>query len=139
MSSTTTTSSTNKAAAPLIAIIGGTGAQGQPVIKHLVQDGAYRVRVLTRDSTHHRARALLKLGPDESSVELVQGSAMNEATVERLFDGAYGAYVNLDGFAMGDRREVYWGIRIFELAMASGIKHCESSLRHTKCIDKPLI
>lgn len=29
---------------------------------------------------------------------------MSEATVASLFDGAYGAFVNLDGFAMGE-----WG------------------------------
>lgn len=32
-----------------VAVIGGTGAQGAAVIKALVQDGAYSVRVLTRD------------------------------------------------------------------------------------------
>ena len=32
-----------------ILVIGGTGAQGAAVVKHLVKDGAYSVRVLTRD------------------------------------------------------------------------------------------
>jgi hypothetical protein len=56
----------------------------------------------------------------------MEGSAMNEDTVRRLFDGVDGAFVNLDGFAMGEKREVFWGIRIFELALTHGVKHCES-------------
>ena len=94
------------------------------VLQHLVQDGAYRVRALTRDPTHHRAKSLLSLGP-QGHVELVQGSAMCEATMLKLFEGADGAFVNLDGSAMGEKRETYWGIRIFELAMTAKIKHCE--------------
>ena len=86
-----TSSRSPSAAPPLIAIIGGTGAQGRPVIQHLVQDGAYRVRVLTRDTQHPRAKALVALGP-EGHVELVQGSAMQEATLQALFDG----YVSLE-------------------------------------------
>jgi len=50
---------------------------------------------------------------------------MNESTLRSLFAGVDGAFVNLDGFAMGERRETYWGIRIFELAQELGIKHCE--------------
>lgn len=92
----------------------------------MVQDGAYRVRALTRDPTHRRAKNLLSLGPE--MVELVQGSAMCEATVSKLFEGADGAFVNLDGFALGEKRETYWGIRIFELAMTAKIKHCEYTL-----------
>jgi hypothetical protein len=111
--------------APLIAVIGATGAQGIPVIKHLVRDGAFRVRALTRDASHPRARGLVDLGP-KGHVELMEGSAMNEDTVRRLFDGVDGAFVNLDGFAMGEKREVFWGIRIFELALTHGVKHCES-------------
>ena len=52
---------------------------------------------------------------------------MNCDTVQKLFEGVYGAYVNLDGFAIGEKREVYWGMRIFELAMATGVKHCKYS------------
>lgn len=32
-----------------VLVIGGTGAQGAHVVKSLVEDGAYSVRVLTRD------------------------------------------------------------------------------------------
>ena len=45
-----------------IFVIGGTGAQGMPVVRALVADKKYSVRVLTRDSTSPRAQALLALG-----------------------------------------------------------------------------
>lgn len=57
------TSNNASSAAPLIAIIGGTGAQGRPIVQHLVRDGAYRVRVLTRDVNHPRSKQLKALGP----------------------------------------------------------------------------
>lgn len=56
---------------------------------------------------------------------VVQGNAMKEDTIRSLFQGANAAFVNLDGFAMGERRETFWGARIFEIAQECGVKHCE--------------
>src|SRR5207248_1804102 len=42
-----------------IFVIGGTGAQGMPIVRDLVADGKYSVRVLTRDTTSPRAEVLL--------------------------------------------------------------------------------
>ncbi len=44
-----------------IFVIGGTGAQGLPVIRGLVADKKYSVKVLTRDTTSWRAKSLLAL------------------------------------------------------------------------------
>ena len=49
---------------------------------------------------------------------------MDFASVSRALDGAYGAWVNTDGFTVGEMKETYAGIRIFELAKKI------SSLRH---------
>ncbi|KAI8844750.1 hypothetical protein BC829DRAFT_428062 [Chytridium lagenaria] len=64
------------AATPLkkIVIIGGTGAQGVPIVK---------------------------------------GQYTDDSTLRKVFDGAYGAY----------REEVYWGMRIFEVAAEMGVRH----------------
>lgn len=57
-----------------IAVIGATGAQGLPVIGHLLapsKDGSpspWKVRALTRNPDHERATELKGLG-----VEIVQG------------------------------------------------------------------
>lgn len=58
----------------IIAVIGATGAQGVPVVRHLLastSDGSpspWKVRALTRDPSHRRAKELEALG-----VELIQG------------------------------------------------------------------
>lgn len=57
----------------VIAVIGATGAQGLPAVRHLLEakDGnpsPWKVRALTRDPNHRRAKELEALG-----VELVVG------------------------------------------------------------------
>ena len=39
-------------------------------------------------------------------------------------DGVYGAWINIDGFTVGEQREIYAGLRIFELAkQAKSLRH----------------
>lgn len=57
----------------VIAVIGATGAQGLPVVKHILaskegKPSPWKVRALTRNTTHRRAVELQAAG-----VELVQG------------------------------------------------------------------
>ncbi|KAL2839201.1 NAD(P)-binding protein [Aspergillus pseudoustus] len=101
---------------PKIFIIGGTGAQGIPVIAGLVADKKYAVRVLTRDVSSPRAQHLLSLG----NVELVAGTFASESDLRTGFRGCQGAFVNIDGFNCGEKTEVYWAIRAYELAREEG-------------------
>ncbi|KAH7391630.1 hypothetical protein BKA64DRAFT_678081 [Cadophora sp. MPI-SDFR-AT-0126] len=101
-----------------IFIIGGTGAQGIPIITSLVADKKYSVRVLTRDSKSPRARALLALG----NVELIEGTFADETDLRNGYRGCDGAFVNIDGFNCGEKNETYWAIRAYELAIEEGIK-----------------
>lgn len=101
-----------------IFVVGGTGAQGIPVVRGLVQDKKYKCRVLTRDVNSTRAQELLALG----NVELVEGSFASEADLRKGFRGCDGAFVNIDGFNCGEKTEVYWAIRSYELALEEGIK-----------------
>jgi hypothetical protein len=39
------------------------------------------------------------------------------AQVESALEGAWGAYINTDGFTVGEKAETYYGLRIFELAV----------------------
>ncbi|KAK4951192.1 hypothetical protein LTR10_010164 [Elasticomyces elasticus] len=106
------------ATAPIVFIIGGTGAQGIPVIKGLVQDGAYAVRVLTRDPTSSRSKSLQSVG----AVELIEGTWANEETLRLGFRGCQYAFVNIDGFNAGEKTEMYWAIRAYELALEEGMR-----------------
>lgn len=103
-----------------IFVVGGTGAQGIPVIKGLVKDSKYSVKVLTRDTQSARAKSLVSLNP--KCVELVEGTFASEADLRSGFRGCDGAFVNIDGFNCGEKTETYWAIRSYELAIEEGIK-----------------
>ncbi|KAK6596548.1 NmrA-like family protein [Botrytis cinerea] len=95
-----------------IFIIGGTGAQGIPVIKSLVADKKYQVRVLTRDTTSTRAQQLLALG----NVELFEGTFADEDVLRAGYKGCDGAFINIDGFNTGEKPKCFGpfeGIKFF--------------------------
>lgn len=57
----------------ILLVIGGTGAQGLPAIRALLapkdaSQSHWKIRALTRDTSHRRAKELESLG-----IELVQG------------------------------------------------------------------
>ncbi|KAF8188182.1 NAD-P-binding protein [Mycena galopus ATCC 62051] len=101
----------------LILVIGATGAQGQAVIDALLAPDAngrpspYTVRALTRDPSSSFAQKLIERG-----VECVKGSFTDYAAVSQALEGAYGAWVNTDGFTVGEMEEIYAGMRIYEVA-----------------------
>ncbi|KIW88746.1 uncharacterized protein Z519_10793 [Cladophialophora bantiana CBS 173.52] len=101
-----------------IAVIGGTGAQGIPVVRGLVKDKRYKCRVMTRDVSSQRAKELIAMG----NVELMEGTFASEEDLRKLFRGCDGAFVNIDGFNCGEKTEIYWAIRSYELALEEDIK-----------------
>lgn len=108
----------NMASHPIktIFIIGGTGAQGLPVIQAL--SPTYNLRVLTRDLASARAQSLLAI----PNVTLQEGTFADEAVLRKGFTGVEGAFVNIDGFNTGEKNELYWAIRTYEIALQSGVK-----------------
>ncbi|KAI0975050.1 hypothetical protein F4678DRAFT_360176 [Xylaria arbuscula] len=102
----------------LVSVLGGTGAQGIPVVKALVSSGDYTVRALTRDPTNARFKELQSYGP----VEPLIGTFASEANLRALFRGAWGAFVNIDGFNSGEKSEIFWTIRAWELAIEEGVQ-----------------
>ncbi|KAF1976020.1 NAD(P)-binding protein [Bimuria novae-zelandiae CBS 107.79] len=101
-----------------IFVIGGTGAQGLPVIRGLVSDGKYHCKVLTRDANSYRAKQLAEL----PNVSLLEGTLADEEILRAGYSGCDGAFVNIDGFNTGEKAEIYWTIRAYELALECGIK-----------------
>ncbi|KAF2871140.1 hypothetical protein BDV95DRAFT_494746 [Massariosphaeria phaeospora] len=95
-------------------VIGGTGAQGLPIVRSLVKDGKYSCRILTRDPSSRRAQSLSALG---NNVEIVQGSFTNESDLRKGYSGCDAAFVNIDGFNTGEQAEMFWAIRCYELAV----------------------
>ena len=101
-----------------IFVIGGTGAQGIPVVRALVADRKYSVRVLSRDPASRRAKELLALG----NVSILEGSLAEEDILREGFRGCDRAFINIDGFNAGEKTETYWAIRSYEIAIEEGIK-----------------
>lgn len=75
--------------------------------------------MLTRSDDTPTAQRLASL----ANVQLHLGSSYDEATLRSAFQGVDLAFVNTNSFAIGIRNEVWWGIRAFEIAVQSGVKH----------------
>ncbi|KAH8797922.1 hypothetical protein F5884DRAFT_825476 [Xylogone sp. PMI_703] len=93
-----------------IAVIGGTA---------LSQSGRYRARVLTRNLESSRAKQLAAL----PNVVLLQGSQDNQQDLHNVFRGVYGAWVNLDGVTLGEKDELFYGFRAYEIARSERVQH----------------
>jgi hypothetical protein len=85
----------------------------------LSSSGRYSVRVLTRNTTSDRAKTLAGL----PHVTLIEGSQDCIEDLHRAFHGVYGAYVNTDGFTIGEKNELFYGIRAYEIARGEGVQH----------------
>lgn len=53
----------------------------------------------------------------------MEGSQDQQKDLHRAFDGVYGAWVNMDGFTLGEKSELFYGIRAYEIARHHGVKH----------------
>ena len=102
-----------------VLIIGGTGAQGVAVTKILTAEGNYNVKVLTRDASSSHAKDIASI-PNISTIE---GDPHNEPDLASALEGVDVVFVNHNGFAIGPMREMFWGVRTFELARRAGVKH----------------
>lgn len=85
----------------------------------LSSSNRYSVRVLTRSANSTRAKELSAL----PNVTLIEGSQDQQKDLHRAFNGVYGAWVNTDGFTLGEKSELFYGIRAYEIARHHGVKH----------------
>ncbi|KAL7958002.1 hypothetical protein V8C34DRAFT_165625 [Trichoderma compactum] len=102
-----------------VLVIGGTGAQGVPVVKALASDGKYAVRVLTRTASSQEAKELAAI----PGVTIFEGDGYYEPTLLKAFEGVSYLFANTNGFAIGEKAEIYWGTRLYELSRQFGLKH----------------
>nr|UWK21931.1 nmrA family protein [Trichoderma taxi] len=102
-----------------ILVIGGTGAQGIPVIKALTSDPKYAIRVITRNAATTEAKFLAQI----HGVTVVEGNCYDEPTLRDILPGVDFVFVNTNGVAIGEMAEIYWGIRLYELSREFGVKH----------------
>lgn len=73
----------------IIAVVGATGAQGGGVVRAIMREpgSGFTARALTRNVSSDKARELAKLG-----AEVVTADIDDQESLNRAFEGAYGAY-----------------------------------------------
>ncbi|KAF8674136.1 NmrA-like family domain-containing protein 1 [Rhizoctonia solani] len=102
---------------PIIAVCGATGIQGGSVVKHLLRDGRFSVRALTRKPTSFRAKELVRSG-----ATVVEADFANITSLYNAFEGCYGAFGITDYYEAFDE-EGQHGINIIDAAKATKLKH----------------
>jgi uncharacterized protein YbjT (DUF2867 family) len=105
----------------IIAIAGATGAQGGGLAHAILNDknSNYKVRAITRDINSEKANELKKMG-----AEVVSGNIDDEESLNRAFEGAFGAYcVTFYWAHMDPEREISNAHNLAKAAKHANIKH----------------
>lgn len=103
----------------IIAVVGGTGAQGGGVVDALLASGQYAPRVVTRNPTSKSAEALARRG-----VEVVKGDLIEPGSLRAAFDGAYGAFIVTNFWDPGQMaKETEIGVAAVTEARDAGVQH----------------
>jgi uncharacterized protein YbjT (DUF2867 family) len=105
----------------VIAVAGATGAQGGGLARAILADpeGGFAVRALTRDPESKKAKELAALG-----AEVVAADVDDEASLERAFAGAHGAYcVTFFWAHFSPERELEEAGNMARAAKAAGVQH----------------
>ncbi|KAJ7788934.1 NAD(P)-binding protein [Mycena olivaceomarginata] len=112
---------TQAQSAPLVAVVGATGAQGGSVIKALSEsEKPYRIRGFTRDLTKPTVETLKKQGVEMVAVNLI---LENKEEVYKAFAGAdYTFLVTNYWEHMNKEREISEGKLLIDASKAAGVK-----------------
>jgi uncharacterized protein YbjT (DUF2867 family) len=105
----------------IIVVTGATGAQGGALANAILEDAGseFAVRALTRDPSSEKARRLADLG-----AEVVKGDISDQASLDRAFAGAYGAFcVTFFWDHFSPERETADARRMAEAAKRAGLQH----------------
>lgn len=65
----------------LLTVVGGTGTQGQSLVNAALKDGSYKIRVLTRNPSSDKAKALTSNG-----IEVVKADVNDAESLVKAFE-----------------------------------------------------
>ncbi len=105
----------------VIAVVGATGAQGGGLVRAILNDpqGGFAARVLTRNVNSPAAQALAAAG-----AEVVAADVDDEASLQRAFAGAHGAYcVTFFWAHFSVEKELAEAAAMARAARQAGVKH----------------
>lgn len=101
----------------LIVVTGATGHQGGAIARELLAKG-HKVRAITRHPESPAAKELAKRGS-----EVKAGDLDDDASLERVIDGAWGVFAMQNTWEAGVEREEAQGKRLAEVARRKGVQH----------------
>ncbi len=120
----------------IIAVVGATGSQGGALCAAILNDpnGGFACRAITRDPSKDKAKALAAGG-----AEVVHADLDDEASLEKAFAGAYGAYGVTNFWEhFSAEKEKAQARNIAQAAKAAGLKHVIwSTLEDTRKLMSP--
>jgi len=105
----------------ILAVVGATGAQGGGLARAILDDAesGFAVRALTRKPSGPKAQELAQRG-----AEVVQADLDDPASLERAFDGAYGAFCVTNFWEhFSPERETAQAANMAKAANAAGLRH----------------
>ncbi|HLW94743.1 MAG TPA: NmrA family NAD(P)-binding protein, partial [Solirubrobacteraceae bacterium] len=105
----------------VIAVVGATGAQGGGLVRAILADpdGGFSARAITRDPSSEKAQELAALG-----AEVVAADVDDEASLERAFAGAHGAFcVTFFWAHFSPETELAEAANMARAAKAAGVEH----------------
>lgn len=105
----------------IIAVVGATGAQGGALVRAILADrnGPFAARALTRKPDSDKAKALAAQG-----AEVVAADLDDQASVERAFAGAYGAFCITNFWEhFSPERELAQATSMARAAKQAGVQH----------------
>jgi uncharacterized protein YbjT (DUF2867 family) len=105
----------------IIAVVGATGAQGGGLVRAIQRDAKspFLARAITRNPGSEAARALAKMG-----AEVVAADLYDAGSVERAFQGAYGAFcVTFFWAHLSPEKEIAEARTMADAARKTGLKH----------------
>jgi hypothetical protein len=79
--------------------------------------------VQTRDPQHRAAQDLAKL----PNVSFHVGHIESDDLLREAMEGMDGVFFLANGFAIGDKAEIFWSMRAFEIARETGVKYFQFS------------
>ena len=85
----------------------------------LASGSKYTVRVLSRSASSKEAKELASI----PGVTIFEGDSNDEPTLREAFKDVEFVFANTNGFVIGEKAEIYWGIRLYELAREFRVKH----------------
>lgn len=119
-----------------LVVFGATGNQGGSVVENVLNDPElskqYKIRAITRDASKPAARAL-----QDKGVEVVTADNDDQASLRKVMQGAYAAFVVVATMQTADGREteLRQGKLIADAAAAEGVQYVIYS-SSTNCTEK---